>query len=113
MPWVFMLFEKEIWLYAKINTYIALEPPSASGLYRPTKIASTSYSVSLCCLYNWFQRRTTPSTQVGSLWTSTNSSGFPGGSLGPWNKLAGNCLSVGLLGHNLHLVVLDNATASA
>ena len=51
MPWVFMFFEKEIWLYAKINTYIALEPPSASGLYRPTKLASMSYSVSLCCLY--------------------------------------------------------------
>ena len=51
MPWVFKSFEKEIWLYAKIHTYTALEPPSASGLYRPTKLASTSYSVSLCCLY--------------------------------------------------------------
>ena len=36
MPWVYMFFEKEIWLYAKINTYTALEPPSALGLYRPT-----------------------------------------------------------------------------
>ena len=35
-----------------------------------------------------FQRRTTPSSQVVSSWTSTSSSGFPGGSLGPWNKLA-------------------------
>ena len=31
--------------------YIALEPPSPLGLYRPTKLASMSYSVSLCCLY--------------------------------------------------------------
>ena len=46
-----------------------------------------------------------------SSWTSTSSLGFPGGSLGPWNKLAWGCLSVGLLGHNLHLVVLDNATS--
>ena len=34
----------------KGNTDIALEPPSALGLYRPTQLASTSYSVSLCCL---------------------------------------------------------------
>ena len=41
----------ENWLYAKASTHIALEPPSASGLYLPTKLASTSYAVSLCCLY--------------------------------------------------------------
>ena len=48
---------------------------------------------------------------MGSSLTSTSSSGFPVGSLGPWSKLAANCLSVGLLGHNLDLVVLDNATS--
>ena len=68
--------------------YTALEPPSSLALYRPTKLASTSYSVSLCCFYNLFQRRTSPIRKVGSMWTSTSSSGFPGGSLGPWNKLA-------------------------
>ena len=35
----------------QINYYTALESPSSLGLYRPTKLASTSYSVSPCCLY--------------------------------------------------------------
>ena len=85
--------------FVQINCYTALEPLSSLGLYRPTKLASTSYSVSLCCFYNLFQRRMTPSRQVVSSWTSTSSSGFPGGSLGRRNKLAGLCLCVGLLGH--------------
>ena len=32
------------------NHYTALEPLSLLGLYRPTKLASTSYSVSPCWL---------------------------------------------------------------
>ena len=48
-----------------------------------------------------------------SSWTSTSSSEFPGGSLGPWNKLAGLCLCVGLLGHILDLVVRQHYFASA
>ena len=51
MPCVLLYLLIENQLYAKSDTYTALEPPSASGLYRPTKLASTSYSVSLCCLY--------------------------------------------------------------
>ena len=31
--------------------YTALEPPSSLGLYRPTKLVSMSYLVSLCYLY--------------------------------------------------------------
>ena len=42
---------------------------------------------------------------MGSSLTSTTSLGFPGGSLGPWNKLAGMMFIVGLLGHILLLVV--------
>ena len=51
MPCVLLYLLIENQLYAKTATYTALEPPSALGLYRPTKLASTSYSVSLCCLY--------------------------------------------------------------
>ena len=36
--------------------YTDLEPPSSLGLYRPTKLASTSYSVSLCCCITCFRR---------------------------------------------------------
>ena len=93
--------------------YTALELPSSLGLYRPTKLASTSYSVSLCGCYNLFQRRTTPSTQVGSSWTSTSSLGFPGGSLGRRNKLAGLMFICRPLTPCLDLVVLDNYFASA
>ena len=67
--------------------YTALEPPSALGLYRPTKLSSTSYSALLVDYY-LFQRRTSPSRKVGSSLTSTSSLGFPGGSLGRRNKLA-------------------------
>ena len=70
------------------NYHTALETPSALGLYHPTKLASTSYSVSLCCFYNLFQRWTSPIRKVGSTCTSTSSLGFPGGSLGRRNKLA-------------------------
>ena len=41
-------------------------------------LASSSNSTSLLL----FQRRTSPPSKVGSLWTSTSSLGFPGGSLG-------------------------------
>ena len=41
-------------------------------------LASSSNSTSLLL----FQRRTSPTSKVGSLWTSTSSLGFPGGSLG-------------------------------
>ena len=51
MPCVFLYLLNENLALCKIATYIALEPLSALGLDRPTKLASTSYSVSLCCLY--------------------------------------------------------------
>ena len=41
-------------------------------------LASSSNSTSFVL----FQRRTSPTSKVGSLWTSTSSLGFPGGSLG-------------------------------
>ena len=52
-----------------------------------------------------FQRRTSPTSKVGSLWTSTSSLEFPGGSLGHSGTAGAGMLSVGLLGHNLDLVV--------
>ena len=48
---------------------------------------------------------------MGSSLTSTTSLGFPGGSLGPWNKLAWVMLICRPLRPYLHLVVLDNATS--
>ena len=41
-------------------------------------LASSSNSTS----FAYFQERTSPPSKVGSLWTSTSSLGFPGGSLG-------------------------------
>ena len=41
-------------------------------------LASSSNSTS----FAYFQERTSPTSKVGSLWTSTSSLGFPGGSLG-------------------------------
>ena len=58
-------------------------------------LASSSNSTSLLL----FQRRTSPTSKVGSLWTSTSSLGFPGGSLGHPGTAGAGCLSVGLLGH--------------
>ena len=52
-----------------------------------------------------FQWRNSPTLKVGSLWTSTSSLGFPGGSLGHPGTVGAGCLFVGLLGHNLVLVV--------
>ena len=64
-------------------------------------LASSSNSTSLLL----FQRRTSPTSKVGSLWTSTSSLGFPGGSLGHPGTAGVGCLFAGLLGHNLVLVV--------
>ena len=49
--WVTYVFYKGKLALCKNRYYTALETPSSLGLYRPTKLASTSYSVSLCCLY--------------------------------------------------------------
>ena len=88
--------------------YTSLEPPSASGLYRPTN-SCEDVGLSLALLIiTLFQRRTSPSRKVGSSLTSTSSLGFPGGSLGWLGTSWLGCLSVGLLGHILDLVVLDN-----
>ena len=47
-----------------------------------------------------------------SLWTSISSPGFPGGSLGPWNKLARRCFMCSpFRPYILDLVILDNATS--
>ena len=64
-------------------------------------LASSSNSTSFAC----FQERTSPTSKVGSLWTSTSSLGFPGGSLGHPGTAGAGCLFAGLLGHNLVLVV--------
>ena len=64
-------------------------------------LASSSNSTS----FAYFQERTSPTSKVGSLWTSTSSLGFPGGSLGHPGTAGAGCSSVGLLGHNLDLVV--------
>ena len=50
---------------------------------------------------------------MGSLWTSTSSLGFPGGSLGHPGTAGAGCLFAGLLGHNLVLVVRTTHFASA
>ena len=50
---------------------------------------------------------------MGSSLTSTISLGFPGGSLGRHGTSWPEYVIVGLLGHNLDLVVLDNLFASA
>ena len=48
---------------------------------------------------------------MGSSWTSTSSSGFPGGSLGRRNKLAGLMFICRPFRPYLDLVVLDNTTS--
>ena len=53
MPLSHLYLLNENLALCKIATYTAFEPPSALGLYRPSKLASTSYSVSLGCLYEF------------------------------------------------------------
>ena len=82
------------------NSHKTLKASSSySSIYN---LASSSNSTSFVL----FRRRTSLTSKVGSLWMSTSSLGFPGGSLGhlrdSWHW---ECLSVGLLGHNSDLVV--------
>ena len=78
---------------------------SSLGLYRPTKLASTSYSVSLCGLLIVSEEDITE--QEGGFFVDIDESslGFPGGSLGRHGTDWLGYVIVGLLGHILDHVV--------
>ena len=65
---------------------------------------STSYPALLCCLLLVSEEDVT-NQEVGSTLISTSSLGFPGGSLGRLGTGWLGYVIVGLLGHNLDLVV--------
>ena len=72
MPWSCVFINKISFMQTAYNFESLIEHILALNL------ASSSNSASLLL----FQRRTSPTSKVGSLWTSTSSLGFPGGSLG-------------------------------
>ena len=95
------------------NNYYSLRALSSLGLYRPTKLASMSYSVSLCCLLICFRG----GSHRADRWVLRGHRRVVWGSqVAAWDvvELAGwECLCVGLLGHILDLLVLDNYLATA